>query len=115
LTHFLLCSSKQFAIKFEVQGRTPRLERNLDLVAALGLPVRPVPDAGIAIAPEDVAAAQAIVRPLSGGGAAYAVLNPGASRRQAYKKPPARLFAAAAHALAEQRICPPWPSLRMIR
>jgi ADP-heptose:LPS heptosyltransferase len=86
--------------------RTPRLERNLDLVAALGLPMRPVPDAGIAIAAADSLAAQAIVRPLIGDDAAYAVLNPGASRRQAYKKPPARLFAAAAHALAARQVCP---------
>jgi ADP-heptose:LPS heptosyltransferase len=86
--------------------RTPRLQRNLDLVAALGLPVRPVPDAGIAIAPADLLAAQAIVRSLGAGDAAYAVLNPGASRRQSYKKPPAPLFAAAAHALAAHHVCP---------
>ena len=86
--------------------RTPRLTRNLELVASLGLPVRPVPDAGIAIAPADVLTAQAIVRPLVAGGGEYAVLNPGASRRQAYKKPPARLFAAAARALAARQVCP---------
>jgi heptosyltransferase-1 len=86
--------------------RTPRLERNLDLVRALGLPVRPVPDAGIAIARNDVLTAEAIVRSLVPGGGAYAVLNPGASRRQAYKKPPAGLFAAAARALAVQGVCP---------
>jgi ADP-heptose:LPS heptosyltransferase len=85
--------------------RTPRLLRNLELVAALGLPVRPVPDAGIAIATADVTAAKDIVRAVAGDGA-YAVLNPGASRRQAYKKPPATLFAAAAEALAAQNVRP---------
>jgi ADP-heptose:LPS heptosyltransferase len=87
------------------ERRTPRLARNLDLVAALGLPIRPVPDAGIAIAPADVLTAQTIVRTLAGDGA-YAVLNPGASRAQAYKKPPAALFAAAAHALAGRQVRP---------
>jgi heptosyltransferase I len=86
--------------------RTPRLERNLDLVAALGLPVRPVPDAGIAISHADEDAARAIVRSLTSPGEEYAVLNPGASRRQAYKKPPAPLFAAAATALAARNIRP---------
>jgi ADP-heptose:LPS heptosyltransferase len=84
--------------------RTPRLERNLDLVAALGLPVRPIPDAGIAIGPADASAAREIVRSLVGGDGTYAILNPGASRRQAFKKPPAPLFAAAAHALADHHI-----------
>ena len=86
--------------------RTSRLERNLDLVAALGLPVRPVPDAGIAISPADESEAREIVRSLVGEGEPYAVLNPGASRRQAYKKPPAPLFAAAAAALAARNIRP---------
>jgi heptosyltransferase-1 len=86
--------------------RTSRLERNLDLVAALGLPVYPVPDAGIAISPADAGAAREIVRSLVADGEAYAVLNPGASRRQAYKKPPAPLFAAAAAALAAQNVRP---------
>ena len=83
--------------------RTPRLRRNLDLVAALGLPVRPVPDAGIAVGPAAASAARGIVRSLVCSGD-YAVLNPGASRRQALKKPPALLFGAAARALADHRI-----------
>jgi len=83
--------------------RTPRIERNLALVAALGLPVHPVPDAGITIGSAASSAARSIVRSLAGGGE-YAVLNPGASRRQAFKKPPAPLFGAAARALADHRI-----------
>jgi len=86
--------------------RTPRLERNLDLVAALGLSVGPVPDAGITIAPADAIAARAIVASLVAAGGTYAVLNPGASRPQAYKKPPASLFAAAAEALAAKGVRP---------
>jgi heptosyltransferase-1 len=83
--------------------RTPRLTRNLLLVSALGLPARPVPDAGITIGAAASSAAHAIARSLVGDGE-YAVLNPGASRRQAYKKPPALLFGAAARALAGHRI-----------
>jgi len=86
--------------------RTPRLERNLDLVAALGLPVRPIPDAGIAIGDPDASAAREIVRSLAEAGGPYALLNPGASRRQAFKKPPAPLFAAAARTLADRHVCP---------
>jgi lipopolysaccharide heptosyltransferase I len=83
--------------------RTPRLERNLALVAALGLAVRPASGAGIAIGPADASEARSIVRSLVGGGD-YAVLNPGASRRQAFKKPPAVLFGAASRALADHGI-----------
>lgn len=84
--------------------RTPRLERNLELVRALGLAAHPVPDAGIAIGATDLQTAQAIPRSLGIGDAPYAVLNPGASRRQAYKKPPAPLFAAAARALRDHGV-----------
>jgi heptosyltransferase-1 len=83
--------------------RTPRLTRNLLLVSALGLPVRPVPDAGISLGAEARNAARDIARSFVGDGE-YAVLNPGASRRQAYKKPPAPLFGAAARALGNQSI-----------
>jgi ADP-heptose:LPS heptosyltransferase len=86
--------------------RTPRLERNLDLVRALGLPVLKIPDAGIAIGAADASAAREIVLSLFGGGGPYAVLNPGASRRQAFKKPPATLFGAAAQALADHDVRP---------
>jgi ADP-heptose:LPS heptosyltransferase len=86
--------------------RTPRLTRNLELVRALGVPDHPIPDAGIAIGPADVEAAEAIVRPLLRDGGTYAVLNPGASRRQAYKKPPAALFAAAAATLTAASVLP---------
>lgn len=83
--------------------RTPRPVRNLDLVRALGLPDSPVPDAGIAIPPADFSTAREITRSLAAG-APYAILNPGASVKQAYKKPPAELFGAAARALARRGI-----------
>ena len=86
--------------------RTPRLERNLDLVRALGLPIRPVPDAGLEIPVDDQRAAAAVVAELAGGSGRYAILGPGASARQSYKKPPAALFAAAAERLAGLGITP---------
>ena len=86
--------------------RTPRIERNLDLVRALGLPIRPVPDAGLTIPRDDARAAAEIVAAIPGGARPYAILGPGASRRQAYKKPPAALFAAAAAALDRSGVTP---------
>jgi lipopolysaccharide heptosyltransferase I len=83
--------------------RTPRLERNLLLVSALGIRAHPVPGAGITIGAMASSAANTIVRSIVGSGE-YAVLNPGASRRQAYKKPPAALFGAAARALSGRRV-----------
>jgi ADP-heptose:LPS heptosyltransferase len=84
--------------------RTPRLERNLDLVRALGLPVRPVPDAGLPLDMGENSPAAAIVASLQVG--PYAILSPGASVRQAYKKPPAELFAAAARRLDREDVMP---------
>jgi ADP-heptose:LPS heptosyltransferase len=85
--------------------RTRRLDRNLDLVRALGAPVDPVPDAGLHIGASDRNDAADLARAIAGE-REMAVLNPGASRRQAYKKPPAALFAAAARALSSRGIVP---------
>ncbi len=85
--------------------RTRRLDRNLDLVRALGAPVDPVPDAGLHIGARDRGDAADIARAIAGE-REFAVLNPGASRRQAYKKPPAALFAAAARALSSHGVVP---------
>jgi ADP-heptose:LPS heptosyltransferase len=84
--------------------RTPRWERNLDLVRALGFPVEPLPDAGLAISSTDVRAAREIVGATPAGG--YGVLGPGASRRQAYKKPPSALIAAAAAEMTRNNVVP---------
>src|SRR5262249_55338408 len=86
--------------------RMPRIERNLDLVRALGFPVRPVPDAGLTISRADANAAADIAAAIPGGPRPYAILGPGASRRQAYKKPPAALFGAAAAALERSGVAP---------
>jgi len=88
------------------ERRRSRIERNLDLVRALGLPVDALPDAGIAIGAAERSEAQAIAAAAGAAGRSYAVLNPGASRKQAFKRPPARLFAAAASALTEQGVVP---------
>jgi len=86
--------------------RTPRMTRNLALVAALGLPVEPVPDSGLPVTIESVRAARELLRQVTGAERPYAILSPGASRRQAYKKPPATLLAAAADALHARGIAP---------
>jgi ADP-heptose:LPS heptosyltransferase len=88
------------------ERRRSRVERNLDLVRALGLPTAPFPDAGIAIGTEARREAETIVQSLRAGYPEYAVVNPGASLRQAYKKPPFALLGAAALALARHGICP---------
>jgi heptosyltransferase I len=90
----------------EGDRRRSRISRNLDLVSALGIPAQPVPDAGIALRVEDTTAAEAIVRAIVRDGGEYAVINPGASRRQAFKKPPAPLLGAAAATLAGRGIHP---------
>ena len=88
------------------ERRRSRIERNLDLVRALGLADAPLPDAGIHIDAADVDAARAIAQSITAGDGRYAVLNPGASTSQAYKRPPASLFAAAARALVESGVSP---------
>lgn len=80
--------------------RVSRMERNLDLVRALGLPDAPLPDAGLRFPGEAHARADEIVASTVAGAAGFAVIAPGTSRAQAYKKPPPALLAAAAGALA---------------
>ena len=90
------------------ERRRSRIERNLDLVRALGLPDAPLPDGGLAIPETAVTAARAIAAPSVGEPpGAYAVIAPGVSRRQAYKKPPAGLLAAAARTLSRRNV-PAW-------
>ncbi|NIM00303.1 MAG: hypothetical protein GTN89_05205 [Acidobacteria bacterium] len=79
--------------------RTPRLERNLDLVAALGVPREPVPDAGLALPSSGREEAARILRDLPHR---FALLSPSVSAKQAGKKPPAELLAAAVDRLHEQ-------------
>lgn len=80
--------------------RVSRIERNLSMVRFLGLPCDRLPGAGLEFDPEVRERAQAIVEEAFGGGVSYAVLSPGASRKQAYKRPPTRLLTSAVRALA---------------
>ena len=79
--------------------RTPRVERNLDLVAALGIEREPLPAAGLALPAGGREQAAAIVREWP---QRFAVLSPSVSAKQAAKKPPAGLLAAAVDRLAER-------------
>ncbi len=83
------------------ERRTPRLERNLDLVAALGIEREPVPDAGLTLPSGGLDEAAAIVRDLPDR---FALLSPSVSAKQAAKKPPADLLAAAVDRLHEHGI-----------
>lgn len=83
------------------ERRRSRIERNLDLIAALGLPRSPLPSAGLRLG--DAAREQA--RTIAGEGP-YAIVAPGVSRSQAYKRPPATLLAAGARAAARLGIRP---------
>jgi ADP-heptose:LPS heptosyltransferase len=83
--------------------RRSRVERNLDLVRALGVVVRaPAPVELPLVATGRTAAAQL----LRGLDRPFAVIAPGASKAQAFKKPPARLLAAGARRLARHGIAP---------
>src|SRR6185436_18377051 len=75
-------------------------------IGARELPTEPVPDSGLPMTIETVRAARELVLQVAGADRTYAILSPGASRRQAYKRPPAALLAAAADALHEHGIAP---------
>lgn len=82
------------------ERRTPRMERNLDLLRALNVPVGELPDGGLVLQNAGRPAADRLLAGLPRPARPYAVISPGASARQAYKKPPPALLAAAAHRLA---------------
>jgi ADP-heptose:LPS heptosyltransferase len=86
--------------------RTPRIERNLDLVRTVGAPDGPLPLGDLPLARAGTAAANRIVAESCGSSRVFAVINPGASRSQAYKKPPAALLSAAAMRLARRDVTP---------
>jgi len=86
--------------------RMPRMERNLALVRAMGIESSPLPDGGLTFSVPTLQAGRDLVAGLVGRGRTYAVIAPGASVRQAYKKPPAVLLAAAARALTARGIVP---------
>jgi 3-deoxy-D-manno-octulosonic-acid transferase/heptosyltransferase-1 len=84
--------------------RTPRLERNLGLVRALGIPVGPLPEPELPLARAGASGADSILAALPAATAGYAILSPGASISQAYKKPPAELLVAASRRLSERGV-----------
>ena len=84
--------------------RTSRMDRNLELVRALGLPTAPLPSSGLALPAGGREAATRIVAGLKAGPGGFAVISPGASRLQAYKRPPADLLGAAARRIAERGV-----------
>lgn len=86
--------------------RQSRVERNLRMVRALGLAVEPLPHAGLPLTPAQSRAALEIVRRWTGAGEPYAIVSPGASSRQAYKKPPTALLAAAIRVLKAEGVLP---------
>jgi ADP-heptose:LPS heptosyltransferase len=86
--------------------RSSRMERNLDLVRALGIPDRPLPGAALPLVERGRSAAQSLRSALAGRSQEFAVISPGASAAQAYKKPPAELLAAACERLHEAGIVP---------
>jgi ADP-heptose:LPS heptosyltransferase len=86
--------------------RTPRIERNLELVRALGLPDAPLPVGELPLARAGRGEAERVLAEVCGPSRSFAVLNPGASAAQAYKRPPAALLAAAARTLAAREITP---------
>ncbi len=86
------------------QRRCSRMSRNLSLLAPLGIEQEPIPDGGLPRNPELDAEAGELVRAALGPVDRYAVINPGVSVGQNYKKPPPDLLAAAAKRLRESAI-----------
>jgi ADP-heptose:LPS heptosyltransferase len=86
--------------------RTPRMERNLDLIRGLGLPDHPLPAGGLPLVDAGAAAADEIIREACATPASFALINPGASRAQAQKMPPPALLRAASRALSRRGVVP---------
>lgn len=81
--------------------RSSRMERNLSLVRALGIACDRLPDSGLVFSDASLEQARDIVLESFGADRSYAVLSPGSSRTQSYKRPPVSLLAAAIDALEE--------------
>lgn len=84
--------------------RMPRLERNLDLVRALGLPDHPLPAGDLPLVAAGRESATTIIREWLKAPPAFAVIAPGASQAQAHKRPPTALLSAASRLLARRGI-----------
>ena len=86
--------------------RTPRMERNLSLIRALGIPDSPLPGGDLPLVETGRDAAEEILEMLPAPSAGLAVLSPGASASQVYKRPPTSLLAAACRALDRRGVTP---------
>ena len=86
--------------------RPPRMERNLALLRALGVPDHPLPTGDLPLAEEGREAAAGVLAEIDCANRPFAVISPGASRSQAYKKPPAPLVSAACRRLAAEGVTP---------
>jgi ADP-heptose:LPS heptosyltransferase len=86
--------------------RTPRMERNLSLIRALGIPDSPLPGGALPLVESGREAADAITASLPDSESGIAVLSPGASASQSYKRPPSPLLAAACRALKRRGVVP---------
>lgn len=84
--------------------RDSRMTRNLKLLAPLGVDPGSIPDGGLPVLPELDTEAAELVRKVLGTVGRYAVISPGVSLSQAYKKPPPELLAAAATRLRRSGI-----------
>ncbi len=84
--------------------RSSRMTRNMSLLAPLGIDSATIPDGGLPRNPELDAEAGDLVRAALGTLQRYAVISPGVSAGQAYKKPPPELLAAAAGRLRQSGI-----------
>lgn len=85
--------------------RTPRMERNLDLIRALALPDAPLPAGELPLVHRGRARARELIAQVDAG-RRLALVNPGASAAQAYKKPPAQLLGVAARELFSLGLTP---------
>ncbi len=84
--------------------RMSRIDRNFLLAGSLGIPAPSSADAGLPLVPELDQAAEQVAAGLLPPGIGFAVISQGASLRQAYKRPPAGLLAAAAAELGNRGI-----------
>ncbi len=84
--------------------RTSRMERNLALVRALGVEDSPLPDGALPILAPGAAEAAEIERRLPATHHGFAVVSPGASVSQIYKRPPAEILAAACRVSARRGV-----------
>lgn len=86
--------------------RVSRVERNLELVRALGIEPGPLPAVELPLAAAGARPAGRLLAELGLDRRPFAVVNPGASRAQAHKKPPGGLLAAAARRLSARGVVP---------